>query len=302
MATGKPKSPKQNRALRADGKKSKFKNPNRIPLGKNRAKAKTNKDVKQNIGKPDNGGSLTHATASQQLSFFIDRFESANGVKLSSLELEGIRETFMVENSHGLSQDAENLSKHLKPIFGASWKEVLYEGQPVEGKIEDGNPAVLIICSSALRALELLRGLKPLTRECRAAKLFAKHLKVEDQESLLKNRVNLACGTPNRIKKLIDMDVLGLSRLAVLVLDMHTDAKGYSLFSLPQVSGEFWDLYKVHFHQRFLQGDLRICLYGQVSTSDAKNADPVDENTFPATQAYFLIFCLTILFFASLLF
>lgn len=38
-----------------------------------------------------------------------------------------------------------------------------------------------------------------------------------------------------RIKKLIDMEALGLSRLAVIVLDMHTDVKGYSLFTLPQV-------------------------------------------------------------------
>lgn len=39
----------------------------------------------------------------------------------------------------------------------------------------------------------------------------------------------------SRIKKLIDIDALGLSRLAVIVLDMHTDAKGYSLLTLPQV-------------------------------------------------------------------
>lgn len=38
-----------------------------------------------------------------------------------------------------------------------------------------------------------------------------------------------------RIKKLIDMEALGLSRLTVIVLDMYTDVKGYSLFTLPQV-------------------------------------------------------------------
>lgn len=99
-----------------------------------------------------------------------------------------------------------------------------------------------------------------------------------------------------RIKKLIDMEVLGLSRLQVIVLDMHTDVKGYSLLSLPQVRfddscphlpnllifidllqfffgidfqplnnrDEFWDLYKCYFHQRVLEGDLRICLYGPI--------------------------------------
>lgn len=39
----------------------------------------------------------------------------------------------------------------------------------------------------------------------------------------------------SRIKKLIDMDALLLSRLQVIVLDMQRDAKGFSLFTLPQV-------------------------------------------------------------------
>lgn len=38
-----------------------------------------------------------------------------------------------------------------------------------------------------------------------------------------------------RIKKLIDMEALGLSRLSVVVLDMYTDVKGYSLFNIPQI-------------------------------------------------------------------
>ncbi|KAG5552297.1 hypothetical protein RHGRI_010394 [Rhododendron griersonianum] len=85
--------------------------------------------------------------------------------------------------------------------------------------------------------------------------------------AVLKNRVNIGCGTPSRIQKLIDVEALGLSRLAVIVLDRHTDVKGYSLFTLPQVRDEFWDLYKCYFHPRLLQVDLRICLYGPVPIS-----------------------------------
>lgn len=144
------------------------------------------------------------------------------------------------------------------------------------------------------------------------------------QISLLKNRVNIASGTPSRlvgwsshillltnhilfvkycriskfhfrIKKLIDAEALDLSRLQVLVLDLHPDVKGYSLLTLPQVRfallrkqfnlvvsllwfcinlltllltgrDEFWDLFKNYFYQPMLQGHLRICLYGyQVS-------------------------------------
>lgn len=63
----------------------------------------------------------------------------------------------MVELSEGLIQDAGNLSKHLKATFGNSWNEVLCESQVLEGKISVGSPAVLIISTSALRSLELLR-------------------------------------------------------------------------------------------------------------------------------------------------
>jgi hypothetical protein len=45
----------------------------------------------------------------------------------------------------------------MKAAFGPSWKQVLCEGKLVEGIIDPGSPAVLIISTSALRSLELLR-------------------------------------------------------------------------------------------------------------------------------------------------
>ncbi|KAG6394832.1 hypothetical protein SASPL_145422 [Salvia splendens] len=197
-------------------------------------------------------------TISQQLTFLIHHYQSANG-QLSSLELDSLKETCIVEQG----QDAPgNLVGDLKVAFGSSWKEVLCEKHLQEGKVEPGSPALLVISSSALRSLELLREFRSLTGDCHAAKLFSKHMKIEEQVSALKNRVNIASGTPSRIKKLIDMEALGLSRLAVIVLDMNTDVKGYSLFTLPQVREEFWNLYKSYFHQPLLEGRIRLCLYG----------------------------------------
>ncbi|XP_052206575.1 uncharacterized protein LOC127810972 [Diospyros lotus] len=213
--------------------------------------------------------------AEDQLRFFVDLYQSANAVRLSSLELNSIDDRCILELSQGLDQSASNLGEHMKTAFGSSWKEVLCEKQLLEGKIDPGNPALLVISISALRSLELLRGLRSLTRECPAAKLFSKHMKIEDQVSFLKNRVNFACGTPSRIKKLIDMEALGLTRLAAIVLDMHTDVKGYSLFTLPQVRHEFWDLYQSYFHQKLVQGNLRMCLYGplpDISRSKKKDS------------------------------
>lgn len=204
----------------------------------------------------------TTTTSSQQLDFFLHHYQSANAIQLSFLELESISDACILKLSESLVQDASTLGEHMKASFGASWKEVLCKKQLPEGKSVPGSPALLTISLSALRSLELLRGLRPLTKECHAAKLFSKHMKVEEQVSLLKDHVNIACGTPSRIKKLIDIEALGLSRLAVVVLDMQTDVKGYSLFTLPQVRDEFWDLYKSYFRERLLQGDLRVCLYG----------------------------------------
>ncbi|KAL7081458.1 hypothetical protein ACP275_14G041400 [Erythranthe tilingii] len=207
------------------------------------------------------------ANVLQQRSFFVNQYESANRVRLSSLELDSLPETCMLELCQSPAQNQNttgNLGEHVKVAFGSSWKEVLCGKYLKQGKVDTGSPALLVISASALRSLDFLRELRNLTQDCHPAKLFSKHMKVEEQVSMLENRVNIATGTPNRIKKLIDMEVLKLSRLAVIVFDMHTDVKGYSLFSLPQVRDEFWDLYKAYFHQPWLEGKLRFCLYGPV--------------------------------------
>ena len=63
----------------------------------------------------------------------------------------------ILELSQGLDQSTSNLGDHVKAAFGSSWKEVLCEKQLLEGKIDPGNPALLVISLSALRSLELLR-------------------------------------------------------------------------------------------------------------------------------------------------
>ncbi|WOL12819.1 protein CMSS1 [Canna indica] len=256
------------------------KNPNLIPLGKNkildeRKKKKEEEETEEDGDKREESSSdatllISTTPAAQQLRFFLDLFQTANKVKLSPLELDAFKDTCMVELADGVEQNVDNLCDHMKSAFGSSWREALSEGQLAEGEIDVGTPALLIISTSALRSLELLRGLKSLTRECRPAKLFAKHMKVEDQVTSLKTRVNIASGTPSRIKKLIDVDALSLSRVGMVLLDMHRDVKGYSLFTLPQVSTEFWDLYKTHLQPRLSQGDMRICLYGAIPINEKR--------------------------------
>ena len=65
-----------------------------------------------------------------------------------------------------------------------------------------------------------------MVQECRIAKLFAKHVKVEEQKTSLESHASgIACGTPHRLCKLADEGALSLQRLQLLVIDLHIDAK-----------------------------------------------------------------------------
>lgn len=262
-------------------KKQKQQRKKRFPLGPKKVKQKrssSNGKSTQNVKVKDKqlNDVVLYPTAAQQLEFFHEQYQSANRVQLSSLELDSFTEKCMLERNPDQAKINSALADHMKVAFGPSWKEILCEKE-LDEKINPGQPALLVISLSALRSLDLLRELRPLTTECRAAKLFSKHMKIEEQVAALKNRVNIASGTPSRIKKLIDVEALDLSRLAVIVLDMKTDAKGYSLLTLPQVRDEFWDLYRIYFHQRVLEGALRICLYDEIPAYIKRKKSNQDE-------------------------
>ncbi|EFJ07629.1 hypothetical protein SELMODRAFT_448377 [Selaginella moellendorffii] len=194
-----------------------------------------------------------------QSSWFFSTFRAVHSSVLSSLEMGALPDDAMVEIPSNQDHCIENLASVIKGIVGSSWESSLCSG--ALGDLEPGSPIVLIVSSSAVRCVSLLKNLASLTKECKPGKLFAKHLKVEEQVSALKQRVNIAAGTPSRLKKLIDIGALGLSRLSLLVFDMHKDAKGLTLFTVPQVRKELWELYRLHFHNGVVEGRLRLCLY-----------------------------------------
>jgi len=175
MGSGKPErhsktKEKKGLSLRNPSKKINFKKKTGINKKTDQSKNEENQNKSE---------ASTPASASQQLGFFINEFQSANGVQLSSIELESIKgisflfvfyclclygswyidaaETCFVELSQESGQDVMALGSHMKAAFGPSWKQVLCEGKLVEGIIDPGSPAVLIISTSALRSLELLR-------------------------------------------------------------------------------------------------------------------------------------------------
>ncbi|KAJ3675755.1 hypothetical protein LUZ60_004797 [Juncus effusus] len=279
MVSDKPKKPSKT--------KTKFSKPHNSATHKRKPKnPKPNKTIaakkKKNDEEQEEGQSVATLISTEpsdfQLKFFLGSFQKGTKTKLSPLELETYNERCMAQLEEGEEQNVEKLSEHVKIVFGEEWDRELCEGKLLEGDdVASGSPALLVICTSALRSLELLRGLREFTKDCRAAKLFAKHLKVEEQVLFLKERVNVACGTPSRIKKLLDMEALSLSRLKLVVLDMQKDSKAFSLFTLPQVSTEFWDLYKSHIEEKVTKNETRICFYGAVPNKEINKAFKSEE-------------------------
>ena len=89
----------------------------------------------------------------------------------------------------------------------------------------------------AVRANELAKALRQQLNYLRTAKLFGKHIKVEEQQKALEaSTYALAVGTPHRVKKLMELEALTLSHTRLVVLDMHEDAKKFHLLNLPGVS------------------------------------------------------------------
>lgn len=82
----------------------------------------------------------------------------------------------------------------------------------------------------------------------RTAKLFAKHIKAQEQAEALKKEFNaLAVGTPARLAKLLEMGAFSLANCRLLVLDtFFRDAKQFTLLTLPGVAKDAALLLKEH--------------------------------------------------------
>lgn len=106
------------------------------------------------------------------------------------------------------------------------------------GSGQEGRPVVLVITGHAQRAADIAKVLRRLDepvakskgKPLPVAKLFARHFKVAEQESFLRNNVcPVAVGTPQRVHDLLekgDEATLKLSNLRALILDASwTDAK-----------------------------------------------------------------------------
>ncbi|KAI1899846.1 hypothetical protein AGOR_G00065980 [Albula goreensis] len=123
--------------------------------------------------------------------------------------------------------------------------------------------ALLIVCSSALRAIELIKQLTTFKGEAKVVKLFAKHIKVEEQVKLLEKSVtHIGVGTPGRIKALIEKDGLSLQALRFLVLDWNwRDQKQRRMVDVPEVKGDLVKLLETGIIKCCQEGAVKLGLF-----------------------------------------
>ncbi|XP_054433334.1 protein CMSS1 isoform X2 [Pteronotus mesoamericanus] len=122
-----------------------------------------------------------------------------------------------------------SLSSYLKEIC-PKWAKLR------KNHTEKKSVLMLIICSSAVRSLELIRSMTSFRGDSKVIKLFAKHIKVQEQVKLLEKRaMHLGVGTPGRIKELVKQGGLNLNPLKFLVFDWNwRDQKLRRMMDIPE--------------------------------------------------------------------
>ncbi|KJZ75713.1 hypothetical protein HIM_04870 [Hirsutella minnesotensis 3608] len=93
---------------------------------------------------------------------------------------------------------------------------------------KNGAPHTLIVAGAGLRAADIVRAVRQFSSKDNAvAKLFAKHIKIDEQITFLSNRkTGIGVGTPARLMELIENGALSLEHLQRLVVDAsHIDQK-----------------------------------------------------------------------------
>jgi protein CMS1 len=67
---------------------------------------------------------------------------------------------------------------------------------------------------------------------CKIAKLFARHIKTDEQLQLLRSsEVRIAVGTPNRLLRLLEQNGLDLTDCRLIVIDSIRNVKKKTIFT-----------------------------------------------------------------------
>ncbi|XP_066279652.1 protein CMSS1-like [Branchiostoma lanceolatum] len=176
-------------------------------------------------------------------------------MELTAVEMEELT----LEDQHFLSPNDlshTSISSYLKEVV-PDWLSLV---GPHDAK---GAPLVMVLTGAAKRAVDLNRDSASFRGKARSIKLFAKHIKVQDQvEQLSKQVVHLAVGTPARVATLVEDDALRLDHVRCVVLDWtYRDVKLRRLCDIPEVRDDLFQLLRKHLIPLAKDGILKFGLF-----------------------------------------
>ncbi|KAL8862296.1 MAG: hypothetical protein Q9178_001305 [Gyalolechia marmorata] len=206
--------------------RSKPKEQSEDSSGARRKKVASKEDINPDIGMMDN----------RLLADYVAQRTKRFGEDLSLVELEDmhIPESAIVDTSEW---NRERQTTNL-PDFLTHFAQ--YDARSTDlslAPMQPGSPHTLVLTGAALRAAELSRVLRKFQKkDATVAKLFAKHIKLQDATAFVKKtRINIGVGTPSRIIDLIAEGALRLETLERVVIDCSfLDRKKRNIFDMKE--------------------------------------------------------------------
>ncbi|XP_056116699.1 protein CMSS1 isoform X1 [Rhinichthys klamathensis goyatoka] len=149
-----------------------------------------------------------------------------------------------------------SLSSYLKEVC-PKWAKIQKQHTQTQSVV------FLIVCGSALRTIDLIKQLIAFKGQAKVLKLFAKHIKVDDQiKALSKGVTHIAVGTPGRIAALLEKEGLTVQGLRYLVLDWnYRDQKLRRMVDIPEVKEDFLKMMDRGLIQSCREGQFKIGLF-----------------------------------------
>lgn len=228
----------------------------------------------------------TQSMSSEQAAQFVSQKHIARTKALTNIERFGRSTPTMNADSFlAPADERQTLATFIAPFMSALSESQARKyrnkrtAQPTKhsARSSQAKVDVLILCSSALRACDIYRHLfrsKNSYPFVRLLKLFPKHMKLSEQVSFLQELdvrdLKIGVGTPHRLLQLYSptgnnggekgsddsaaaKPVLSPNDTSLLVFDLKTDKKKYSVLDLPMVSDDLFKLLRL-FHTRDASG------------------------------------------------
>ncbi|KAI0818866.1 U3-containing 90S pre-ribosomal complex subunit-domain containing protein [Irpex lacteus] len=213
---------------------------------KRRAKEKERKAKKQKLAE-----TLTPIEApsvvAQQPAMLVDylssmqakTFSKMSGIELTDIQIPEQTESSIVDTTRW------NGSRNLDQLVDFITKMVpTLRTRLAQRPKSNGAPTLIFVAGAALRVADVTRILKDKRlrgdKGGEVAKLFAKHIKLEEHVTYLKRtKIAAAAGTPGRLGKLLENDALQTTALTHIILDVsYRDAKKRNLLDIPETRDE----------------------------------------------------------------